>query len=72
MNQRKTRSLRRRSRDPHFEREARRYEHPVASREFILETLKKKGVPVAEQELERLLHIGAEDRDAFSKRIAAM
>ena len=44
----------------------------MASREFILQTLKKKGVPVAEQELERLLHIGAQDRDAFSKRIAAM
>ncbi len=60
------------SRDPHFDREARRYAQPVASREFILQTLKKKGVPVAEQELERLLHIGAQDRDAFSKRIAAM
>ena len=72
MNQRKTRSLRRRSRDPHFEREARRYERPVASREFILQTLKKKGVPVAEQELERLLHIKGDERDAFAKRIAAM
>jgi ribonuclease R len=64
--------LRRRSRDPHFEREARRYEHPVASREFILESLKKKGVPVAEEELEHLLQVGAQDRDAFTKRIAAM
>jgi ribonuclease R len=72
LNQRKTRSLRRKSRDPHFEREARRYEHPVASREFILETLKKKGVPVAEEELEQLLHVHARERDAFSKRIGAM
>jgi ribonuclease R len=72
LNQRKTRSLRRKSRDPHFDREARRYRHPVASREFILDTLKKKGVPVAEQELERLLHVGNQDRDSFSKRIAAM
>ena len=44
----------------------------MASREFILQTLKKKGVPVAEQELEHLLHVTSEDRDAFSKRIAAM
>jgi len=73
LNQRKSRGSRTpKSRDPHFDREARRYEQPVASREFILETLKKKGVPVAEQELERLLHIGGQDRDAFSKRIAAM
>jgi ribonuclease R len=73
LNQRKSRSSRtRKSRDPHFDREARRYEQPVASREFILQTLKKKGVPVAEQELERLLHVGGQDRDAFSKRIAAM
>jgi ribonuclease R len=72
LNQRKKRSSRSKSRDPHFEREARRYEHPVASREFILESLKKKGVPVAEEELERLLHVGGEDRDAFAKRIAAM
>jgi ribonuclease R len=72
LNQRKTRSLRRKSRDPHFAREARRYEHPVASREFILQILQKKGVPVSEQELERLLHVGDQDRDALAKRIAAM
>jgi ribonuclease R len=73
LNQRKSRGSRpSKSRDPHFDREASRYEHPVASREFILQTLKKKGVPVAEQELERLLHVGTPDRDAFSKRIAAM
>ena len=29
-------------------------------------------MPVAEHELERLLHVAAEDRDAFAKRIAAM
>ena len=74
MNQRKSRGSRRtrKSRDPHFDREARRYEHPVASREYILQTLQKAGVPVPEQELERLLRIGDQDRDAFSKRIAAM
>ena len=73
MNQRKSRGSRSpRSRDPHAEREAQRYAHPVASREFILETLTQKGVPVAEHELERLLHVAAEDRDAFAKRIAAM
>jgi len=61
-----------RARDPHYEREARRYEHPVPSREFILETLNMRGVPVPEPELEGLLHIAPAERDAFARRIAAM
>ncbi|MGH8661874.1 MAG: ribonuclease R family protein, partial [Burkholderiales bacterium] len=73
MNQRKSRSAgAARSRDPHAERETRRYARPVPSREFILQTLTKQGVPVAEHDLERLLHVAAPDRDAFAKRIAAM
>jgi len=80
MNQRKKQRnsspTRRRSRDPHVdphrEREAGRYERPVASREFILETLKQRGVPIEERELERLLDIAPQDRDAFASRIAAM
>ena len=67
MNQRKkrgvSRSLRRRSRDPFLEREASRYEHPVASREFILQTLKEQGVPVLEHELERLLGVRPRERE---------
>jgi ribonuclease R len=61
-----------RARDPHHEREASRYERPVASREFILETLTQRGVPVAEDELERLLRIAPAEREAFTRRIAAM
>ncbi|HEY7742641.1 MAG TPA: ribonuclease R [Burkholderiales bacterium] len=73
MNQRKSRSSRStRQRDPHAAREAGRYARPVASREFILQTLTRKGVPVMEHELEQLLHIAAPDREAFAKRIAAM
>ncbi len=76
MNPRKNRTSRpawkHRARDPHREREASRYERPVASREFILETLTQQGVPVAERELERLLHIAPAERDAFTRRIAAM
>jgi ribonuclease R len=62
----------RRAGDPHYEREARRYEHPVPSREYILETLNRRGVPVPEPELEGLLHIAPAERDAFARRIAAM
>lgn len=76
MNQRKNRTPKRAPKrggsDPNFEREAARYEHPVASREFILQTLTKRGVPVAEQELERLLQVPSQDREAFAKRVAAM
>ena len=75
MNQRKKRTSgtsRGRSRDPHYEREAGRYDHPVPSREFILETLTEQGVPVTEEDLGRLLGISPQDRDALSKRLAAM
>ena len=76
MTQRKNRPERparkHRTRDPHYEREASRHERPVASREFILETLTQQGVPVAEHELERLLRIAPAERDAFTRRIAAM
>jgi ribonuclease R len=60
------------ARDPHFEREARRYAHPVPSREHILETLERRGVPLSAEELERLLGIGAREREAFARRLAAM
>ncbi|HET9403847.1 MAG TPA: ribonuclease R [Burkholderiales bacterium] len=75
MNQRKKRTSgtsRQRSRDPHHEREASRYAHPVSSREFILDTLTEQGVPVTEEELGRLLKIPPQDRDAFAKRLSAM
>src|SRR5688572_1293237 len=64
--------LRRRSRDPHREREAGRYDHPVASREYILETLREQGVPVDEGELERLLRVPPGEREGFYRRLAAM
>jgi ribonuclease R len=75
MNQRKKRNSsppRKSGRDPHYEREAGRYENPVASREFILETLTERGVPVTEQELERLLNIKPQDQEGFTRRVAAM
>jgi ribonuclease R len=59
-------------RDPYREREARRYSHPVASREFILETLAAQGVPVTQAELTRLLGVTPSERDAFGRRLAAM
>src|SRR5204863_8375871 len=59
-------------RDPHYERESRRYEEPLPSREYILSTLHEQGVPVMEAELARLLEIGKDERTGFERRIAAM
>ena len=62
----------RRSRDPNYERERERYDEPLPSREFILDTLCKQGVPVREEELAELLEIKPEERDAFQRRLGAM
>jgi ribonuclease R len=73
LNQRRNRSPRpAKPRDPHLEREARRYAHAVSSRELILETLTARGVPVTDADLERSLAISASERQAFQRRIAAM
>jgi ribonuclease R len=61
-----------RANDPHRDREAARYERPIVSREFILQTLAEAGVPLADRELARRLEIGADERDPFERRIAAM
>jgi len=61
-----------RSRDPYFERERARYAEPLPSREYILQVLNERGVPVSEEELERLLGINPEERDAFGRRLRAM
>src|SRR2546430_319837 len=58
-----------RAADPHREREASRYEHPIASREFILRTLAEGGVPLTDEELARRLAIKPRERDAFAKRL---
>jgi ribonuclease R len=60
------------STDPHRAREAARYESPIASREFILETLADAGVPLNVEDLARRVGIDAAGREAFERRIAAM
>ena len=61
-----------RATDPHREREASRYEHPIPSREFILRTLAEAGVPLTDEELAQRLAIKPKERDAFAKRLGAM
>src|SRR5467141_3777386 len=61
-----------RATDPHREREASRYEHPIPSREFILQTLAEAGVPLTDEELAQRLAIKPKERDAVAKRLGAM
>ena len=61
-----------RKQDPFLEREREQYEHPLPSREFVLQLLTEQGAPVSEEELLQLLHIEAGEEDLFSRRLRAM
>jgi ribonuclease R len=58
--------------DPHREREAARYENPIASRELILQTLAEAGVPLTDAELAQRLAITQSEREPFERRLSAM
>ncbi len=59
--------------DPHAEREALRYEHPIVSREALLEFLSAQGEPMDVEAIARALRLTAPDRfEALSRRLAAM
>jgi len=58
--------------DPFLEREREQYQHPLPSREFILQILAEQGVPIDEDELCHLLQIELHEEDLFSRRLRAM
>src|SRR4030065_581533 len=58
--------------DPFLERDREQYEHPLPSREFILQILTEQGAPLAEEELLAMLHIEKDEEDLFSRRLRAM
>ncbi|WP_455218238.1 ribonuclease R [Kaarinaea lacus] len=59
--------------DPYSEREARKYDRPIASREFILQLLSDAGEPMTWQQLADALHMHeAEGIDALKRRLRAM
>ena len=59
--------------DPHAEREARKYEQPIASREAILELLSDSPGPLNAIDIADRLDLGAPDRlEALTRRLAAM
>lgn len=62
-----------RERDPHRQRELKKYENPIPSREFILDTLTASGAPLRFAELARALDLQqAQDLSALERRLAAM
>ena len=58
--------------DPHLEREKRRYEQPLPSREWILQVLEQEAVPVAPQRLIEMLAIADDEVPLFTRRLNAM
>jgi ribonuclease R len=59
--------------DPHAEREARRYEHPIPSREAILALLEERGSLLRAGDIAAALGLDdAERREALDKRLHAM
>lgn len=59
--------------DPFAEREAAKYEQPIASREFILAHLKRRGSPASLEELFNELELKGEQADiALHRRLKAM
>ena len=58
--------------DPHYQREAEKYENPVASRELILEVLAKHG-PLNRKELAEYFSLESDDlREGLRRRLRAM
>lgn len=59
--------------DPHAEREAQKYEHPIPSREYILDHLKERGrAATYDQLLEELGIQGEVEEEAIRRRLIAM
>jgi ribonuclease R len=59
--------------DPHYHREAEKYDNPIPSREFILEILKQHNLPLSRKEIARVINIkGEEQHEALRRRLRAM
>ena len=58
--------------DPEFARESANYDHPLPSREYILQTLAEQGVPTAFDRLCHLLDVADIEREPFLRRLGAM
>jgi len=61
-----------RSKDPHLQREANKYEYPLPSREFIADYLRDHGRPVTHKRLVEIFDIQPIESEAFRRRLIAM
>ncbi len=60
------------ARDPYADREAAKYEHPLPSREYILQVMEEEGAPVGVERLWKLLDIRKGEREVLDRRLNAM
>ena len=59
--------------DPHFSREAQKYDNPIPSREFIMELLAKADGPMEREQLAEAMQIHDEEQlEALRRRLRAM
>ena len=58
--------------DPFLEREREQYEHPLPSREYILQILTEQGMPIDQEDLCSLLQIELDEEELFIRRLRAM
>ncbi len=58
--------------DPFLEREREQYDHPLPSREYILQILAEQGMPIDQEDLCSLLHIELDEEELFIRRLRAM
>jgi ribonuclease R len=67
-----TRKTSLRLKDPYLERERERYAQPIPSREFVLQIMAERGVPLDVDELVRMLDLYDDEIDLFNRRLQAM
>jgi len=58
--------------DPFAAREAANYEHPLPSREYILQVMEEEGAPLAVEKLWKLLGVRKSERETLGRRLNAM
>ena len=58
--------------DPHYARESQQYEHPLPSREYVLQVLAERGVPMPFSALVEALDIAPHELEHFDRRLRAM
>jgi ribonuclease R len=69
---RKQQKQRRPRKDPNLAREAKKYDNPIPSREFIMQTLNEEGCPLSFNKLVFHLQITEEQSEALDFRLRAM